>query len=355
MRVCIVAFANLMVVPYIKTYTDILKNNNVEYDIVLWNRYKMEESYSGCNKIYAFNDNVGDTASFAKKIIPLIKYGFYVKSVLKKNKYDCVVVLTSLIGVLIEGFLKKHYSGRYIFDIRDYSYEHIKWYYKKMESLMKNSALNVISSPGFKEFLPDYPCVIDHNCSFETVSDIKFKRKDKTISVAFVGNVRYPGECKKFINLIKDDSRFEFHFYGKGVDEPELKRYCIENNFENVFFHGVYMPQEKEGIIENTDILFNAYGDRLCLKHALSNKYYESMYYKKPLIVTPNTIMSNLSKGTSFDIDYSKNTSDDIYNWYQSINVEEFDLLADDYLQNTIDENKIGRKEISKRLTSKEV
>ena len=42
-KILIVCFSNLRSVPYISSYTNILDNNNLKYDVVYWRRYNIEE------------------------------------------------------------------------------------------------------------------------------------------------------------------------------------------------------------------------------------------------------------------------------------------------------------------------
>ena len=53
-KILIVCFSNLRSVPYISSYTNILDNNNLKYDVVYWRRYNIEEKIF-CNKLFAYN------------------------------------------------------------------------------------------------------------------------------------------------------------------------------------------------------------------------------------------------------------------------------------------------------------
>lgn len=347
MKVCIIAFANLRITPYINNYIDLMKKNNIEFDIILWNRELADEKeIDGCT-IYSYDKRQDETRNLLVKVIPMLSYGAFVKKVLRKNKYDTVIVLTSLLGVLLESYLSKKYLKRYIFDIRDYSYEHIKWYYNKMDSLMKNSALNIISSKEFMNFLPKREYRVIHNCNFEEIPQNTLKKNTGTLRVVFAGVIRYFNEHKKFLDKIKNDNRFIFSFHGNGADAEKLQNYCIEEDFKNVEFHGKFSPSEKEDIIENTDLIFNAYGnDNMSIKHLMSNKYYDSIYYKKPLLVNPDTAMAESSKGIAFECDYEGDTASKLLKWYDDIDVNEFNCTCENYLKKAIEENKETEKEI---------
>ena len=58
---------------------------------------------------------------------------------------------------------RKKYKGKYIVDIRDFTLENIPFYRKAEQTVVKNSYSTVISSRGYKEFLPDYDYKVVHN------------------------------------------------------------------------------------------------------------------------------------------------------------------------------------------------
>ena len=350
MKICIVAFGNIMVTPYIKKYSEICRNNNLDFDVIYWDRLGIKEDIEGCSNIYSFNKSMPDDTPVCKKFVSMYRYARYIKKIIQKNKYDKLVIWTSLLGVFLESYITKKYKGKYIFDIRDYSYENIRWYYNKMDSLMKNSGLNILSSKGFMKFLPQNNYLVLHNCNYDSIGDYKFDNKSDKINISFVGLVRFEDKCKEFLRCIKNNEQIEFHFWGTGEGEAGLKEYCTDNHYDNVFFHGKYMPQEKGNICKNCDMMFNAYGNRLGLRYALSNKYYDALYYKKPLLVSENTIMEELSDGVSFTVEYNEKFAHELLCKYKSINSDQFNEHCESYLQSAIDENIRTESEICKFL-----
>ena len=349
MKVAVIAFANLRVTPYLNIYLDILKEQKANVDIIFWDRHSVDEEVIGCRN-YIYHRYLPDGTNKARKLAEMKMYTHYVKKILKCNKYDYVIVLTSLLGIMLRGYLIKHMRGRYIFDIRDHSYEHMSWYYGQMKKLMLNSSLNVVSSEGFNEFLPIKNSVLCHNCSFDSLSDYKLNiKKEGRIIIAFVGSVRYASAYKKFILKIKNNPKINFEFYGSGEDEDELNKYCVENDILNVVFHGAYSPKEKASIIEKVDVLFNVYGTDIHVKYALSNKYYEALYYKTPIIVNRGTAMDNCTGILSYKYDESF-TAEDFIAWYENINCEEFNRVCDEKLQKILEDKNKFRIILKKAL-----
>ena len=346
MKICIIAFADLTGTPYLKTYTDIFDKENIKYDVIYWDRKGLNQKLLG-GQAFGYEKKLEDNELKCKKAIYMIGYSLYVKSILRNNHYDYVIVLTSLLGILMSGYLVKRYFKKYIFDIRDYSYEHIYYYKRKMDILMKNSLLNVISSPDFKEFLPERKTILCHNCNFKEPGLQKFSKRDYPLKIGYVGKIRYKDECQKFLLHIKNDKRIIFEFYGDGEDENNLKKFCAINNINNTVFYGKYEAGEKKFILKNIDIIYNGYGNKLNnVKYALSNKYYDALYYKKPIIVNQGTSMEKLSQGFSYVIDYEKNIPDTLCSWYEAISPEQFVKTCIKTISSIIKDNEKFEQEI---------
>ena len=113
-----------------------------------------------------------------------------------------------------------------------------------------------------------------------------------------------------------------------------MSKYIAQASCERIKFYGPYKPAEKVGIMENVDILFNAYGfGNKLVDYALSNKLYDSFYMRIPLLTSPNTAMSEEAGDFSFDIDFDKVDSlDGLYEWYCNIDADAFDVYSKKYL-----------------------
>lgn len=334
MKVAIVAFNNLKYSPYVKIYSDKLDDAKVEYDIIYPNRDGIEDNET---------NHVAVSWDPAKnKLLNFLHFRSKAISVLKKNKYDFVFVLTTFPAVLLSGVLKRRYNGRYLVDIRDYTYEHNAIYYALEKKALKNSKMNVISSPGFKRFLPEGEYFLCHNMSSAyTEPKASFNRQDGRIVIGYVGTIAYARACKNLISLVLGDDRFCLHFYGNEREPAPVNSYVNELNCDRIKCFGAYNPSEKDGILESVDLLFNCYGNNsLLVKCAISNKLYDSFYFKKPLITNSDTIMSDLAGDFSFDIDKCGGNLDGLYSWYQGIDEDEMVKYMNDRLGEYFDDRK---------------
>ncbi len=344
---CIVFLGNIYTAPYLKYYLKYLDGN---VDIIYWDKEGLVENVL-VNKKYVFSYPVFK-ANKIKKILGFYKFKKYASKILKKEKYDNVIVFPTQTGILLRKTLKKRYSNNYIVDIRDYSYEHNSIYYSKLKKLLNYAKKTVISSPGFKAFLPKREYILAHNIDEKVFEEnkkttIKINRNEPIV-ISYIGYVRFLPQLKKYILKFKNDNRFSLKFIGKGADE--LKDFCKENAVKNVFLKDYFNPNETYKYYEETDIVFNLYGNNTpLLDYALSNKLYFSAIYKKPIIVCPNTYMEKLSIEYNFGIVVdlnNENAVNDLYETYNSINEEKFENGANDFINKSKEENELFIKMI---------
>ncbi|QHA00939.1 hypothetical protein [Dehalobacter restrictus] len=342
MKVCLIGISNLFLMPYLFTYAKFFEENAIDYDVIYWNRRNIEEHYNF--SAYSFQAKIKDSSHKLIKLKDYLNYIQFVKRKLKSNNYDLVIVLTSLPAVLLSGILIKHYSEKFIVDVRDYTYEHLLIYKILLKKVLTKSAFNVISSPGFINFLPHKQATLCHNLSYNADSKRIIRssrtRNVSSIKITYVGSIMYYQQCIRFIGCIANDKRFEFHFYGVGDYNSTIENYCNEHNIHNVFMHGAYKPQEKECIYGHTDIIFNVYGnDSNLLRYALSNKFYDAAWYRIPILVSDNTDMLNYSKSLSYPVQFDENCADNIFQWYHTIDWEKFNIDAQTIIEEAYADN----------------
>lgn len=320
MIVGIIAFNNIKYCPYISPYTHLLDKMNIKYNIIYFDRDGINEKNE---KLIPISWNKSK-----RKIQNFISFSRIARNIIVKNKYDKLIVLTTVPGVLILPVLKRNYNRNYVIDIRDYTLEKYFVFRYLEKRLIKNAAVRVISAPGFKRFLPEANYVLCHNTTYDfTKKKASFKTEDP-ILIGYVGTITYANQCKLLIDLVKQDSRFCFYFFGNDITGNQITQAIIDANSDRIKYFGAYDPKEKDSIIESVDILFNAYGnDSEKLLYAISNKFYDSIYYMKPVITSPNTEMSTLLDGFSYDIDKDTESLDGLYSWYHNIDSEKMKTL----------------------------
>ncbi len=348
MLVGIVAANNLRVSPYVFYYTQILEELEIKYEILVPNRNTQIEDIK-INNVHKF--------SWSRKFPSIVNYCIYSNRLKKysNKRFDFLIVLTTNVAVFSSVWLANKFNKKYIVDIRDYTYENNQFYYKLEKRAISHAALRVISSSKYQVFLPESDYLVCHNNGWSYKREVvKVKKKNGRIVIGYVGAIAYKKQCKRMIDLVKEDDRFEFHFYGSGIAESELKEYVKLMSCDRIKFFGVYDSKEKKQIIEKIDILFNAYGNGFPLvDYALSNKLYDALYFCKPILNSPNTYMNEMSGPLSFAIDLEiANDLDELVYWYNSLDMDALEIYAQKTYFKIVEEEQITKDKIRNMFTN---
>jgi len=341
--------ANLYLCPYIKKYIDSF-NDTVQYDIVEWNRHDVVDDECGAENFFVYTERLDNDAPKYEKLFKILRYAGYVKKIIEKNEYSLVIFLHNILAIFMTLFLVSKYRRKYVIDIRDYSYEKVYPFFALEGILTKHSALNVISSPGYKYFLPKGEYVMVHNDSCEYTNKICDQHNTQLslpINIAFIGTVRFFEQNKKIFELIKhDNGRFKLTYAGYG--SSDMKRFI--GNPKDVTFLPQFSSKDTLTYYRNVDIINNVYGnDSLSLKYAYSNKLYYAAHLRKPIIVSPKTYMADIVSqyGIGFVFnDKDPRVLDNLFDYYKSIDYEKFERNCDAFLETVNKESEIFSEKI---------
>jgi len=328
MRAAIVAFNNLRVSPYVRIYSDYLDGVGVEYDLIYLDRDGTAEQLGTCSYPITYNKGQHKLSNF-------LRFAREAKKILKRGAYDFVFVMPTMPSVLLSGFLKRKYSGRYLVDVRDPTYEKNPIYFALEKKVMKHAAMRVISSLGYKKILPEADYVFCPNVSAsERVPRYSFTgavEKGK-IRIAYVGYISYTEACRKMIEHVLRDDRFYLDFYGIEAHEGVVSGYVRDAACDRITYHGAYTPSEKGDIIMGVDVLFNAYNVKC--NPAFPNKLYDSMYFKKPNLCDYDSALFLECDKYAYPVNYGdEGLLDGIYEWYSELDGESYDAFANAYLE----------------------
>ena len=326
-NIAIVLASNLHWAPFVNRYLDILKSNRYQYDLIMWNRENIIEDIDANLITFDLKDETNN-GSFIKAF-KFILYANFVKKVLKRNEYKKVLFVGTYAGVpaLLYKFLRKEYENRYWIDLRDLTYEKIPFFYKMEEIAMKHAFHTVVSSKGFLKYLP---CNIEYGFihNIDPSMDEIVLRYKKTISdkirISYIGNLGYWNSCKEMIDLLANDERFQLNFIGPNYEK--IEKYCKIYNINNVRFHGKFKREDTVQFYNETDVIFNLYGnDNINVRTALSNKLYYAMRFKLPILVNKNTYMEEVVQKYSIGITFKNDSAfkNELYEYVKSFNVKE--------------------------------
>lgn len=349
-NICFITLGNLYLCPYLSTYLGVSKHRTT---IIYWNRENKDEIRNDGNQYIAFATSPKYTKGVLK-IIGYIQFRKFVKQKLLTNHFSGIVLLQTLAALLLSNILIKYFPEKYIVDIRDYSYENLLFVRLLEKRVLKKSFRNIISSEGFRNFLPEGKYLIVHNTrSFNSLAGKAYGITDdaRMIHIAYIGYVRYIEQFKKLLHHLKNDERFLISFIG--TKALELQDFCCENNIKNVILQDTFDDKDILNLYKDVDIVNNLYGNHTpVLDYALSNKLYLAAELHKPILVCPDTymetIVSQYGIGYIVDLDSSSSIGDGIYNYYKNIDWSLFSNKCNEFNCKVKEEQSMFIEEIDK-------
>ena len=189
-------------------------------------------------------------------------------------------------------------------DYRDLSIEQKLGFKQLFAIMLKYSCANVISSPGFKRCLPKRKYFLSHNFDERAAQNaLKYSAiengfgLDKNIDVLTIGAIRDYSSNIEIVKALVNKKGFSVRFVGRGQGTVErLKEYCYEVNANNVSFVGGYDKPEEPSYIESCTFMNIFYPRIITHDTALSNRFYNSLIYRKPMIVTKDTVQGDYAE-----------------------------------------------------------
>lgn len=237
------------------------------------------------------------------KRIPVIIKG--IKSVLDSIKGRDVVVYVFGLDLAMWFALLNH-KHPYIFEESDLYHTYVgnKFVRNFLERVDKRvinkSLLTVFTSEGFARYhfgenIPDNVSFITNRLE-DTVLDCKPVVKKKVdinhLSIGFVGAIRFKSVMHFADFFVRHYPQHEFHFYGVVTSEAQAQFDELMKE-PNCFYHGKFTtPTDLPGIYSNIDLVLSTYdSEYINVKYAEPNKFYESLYFETPIIVSDGTFL----------------------------------------------------------------
>lgn len=279
------------------------------YDVEIYgiDRGKYSENVEILEKKINIIAKQAEGKDYTKRFFYNIKW---VKEVLYLYKQENVIFYS--FGFMLTLSLKINGCKNYIYEIADIMYG-----YKKLhpfvpilklidKNFIKSSLLTVMTSDGFANFFYNdhWPnnILIQRNKLDKFFNDVERpniinNKGMDNIVFSYVGSFRYPDTVFRFAKIIGEFyPQHEFHFYGDSVLVNEVINICKKYN--NVKYFGPFKnPDDLSKIYNKIDIVVACYETQnLNERIAEPNKLYESLFFKKPIIVSENTYLSEKVK-----------------------------------------------------------
>lgn len=323
MRIALILASNLYMSPYVRYYTELLEKCGIAYDIIAWNRFGVPES-----GIIALNLPSSLHKSMLGKLVDYLHYRRFVRLQLIEGNYDKVVVFTIANALILSDLLKARYKNNYIFDIRDY-WGGVKWLPFRFRTAVRNAAATIISSAGFKQWLPsNTEYLICHNTSQTTAKDALAKIYGLTrYKILTIGAIGYFDANRALIESLADDPMFELQFVGSGFAEQMLKDFVMKHRIKNVVFEGRYVKEDEPKFLEGISLMSILIDDSINSITCMSNRFYLSLVYGIPMMVDRNTEQARWVEKYNLGviIDKKKDINQQIIQFLQAYDADTFD------------------------------
>lgn len=343
MKVVLICPSNLLYMPYVANYISILKKNGIDYTVINWDRFQIENNKNE----FVYSDN---KSGHKRYFLDYLIYRKFILKILKHHKFDKVIVFGLQLAFFLGRFLQKNFKDNYVVDIRDHN-RIVDVFY--MDKIIKNSALVVISSPGYKKFLPpNKEYIINHNTNIETIGktrDNHFCMKGDTIKIGTIGALRDTNANVSLINTLKNNSNFELRFHGEGVITSALQEFIKVNSITNVLISGRFETEEEEILYKNCDFISVIYfNDRINNETFLPNRLYNAAKLRRPLIAIDGNYLSEQIKKYKIGvvIESLEQLEDGVLEFIGSFDPIEYENGIQAFLKMVVYENECFKKRL---------
>lgn len=358
MKILLLGFGKIAYMPYMHLYLDNIEN--ADFDLIYWDRDGKKDDLipSKIKHTYKYEAFIEEQLPFKKKLKYFYGYRKFAKQILKKNKYDRIIVLHTTPGLTLMDYLILHYKNKYLLDFRDVSYEYISFYRKLVGILSNNASKTFVSSDAFRKYLPKKSKIYTvHNFLNDSINYKgigKLNTNLKKIKISYWGLIRQVEINKKIMDALGNDKRFELHYYGRmQQDGRDMEKYAVAKNYKNIYFHGSYMPEERYEFAKNTDIIHNIYDVNPVTGNAMGNKYYDSIIFKIPQLCTKDSYMGKraTSEGVGLELSLDEgNIANSIWEYYNNLDKNKYNKACELALKKVLEEQAIIKSEITKFL-----
>ncbi len=260
--------------------------------------------------------------------------------IIKANNKEGVLFYT--MG-FIPTFMAFMYAQRpYIYEISDLIYgtfrhELLTNIFAFVDRLMiKKSHLTVMTSQGFIDFLykgkqPKNVMAQPNrlNSSFFGAVNRPKPSVNDSLRFGFVGYLRYTNTVFRFARIIGEKyPNYSFTFFGDSKFAVDAK--ALADKYENVHFKGKFRsPEDLVDIYNSLDIIVACYDTTTFNERvAEPNKLYESLFFCKPIIVSPDIYLSERVKALKCGYVIDATSDENVNAFIEKLKIEDAKTIS---------------------------
>lgn len=342
MKIALICPSNKLYMPYVKNYEHILMEQKIDYDMMNWDRFHIEEE--------SRNTYRDEKAGHQRGFFDYLKYKRFIIQRLNNQKYDKLIIFGIQLTYFLKETLLESFNGKFIVDIRDYNKI---LHFFDIGKIIEASDHIVLSSSGYKKWLPKSDkYVINHNTQITSMIEMVPAQavfsKEK-VSLTNIGATRDYKVNRKLLYKLKNKERFHLNYHGEGEINALLKRYLNENHISNASVTGRYTAEEEASFYENSDLI-NVFrlNDSINNRTALPNRLYKAALYGKPLVTLKGSYLAEqiLTYQLGIVADTLENIDQLIIEYIRDFDLQVYRQGRIDFFSKVIEENTIFKNNV---------
>lgn len=335
MKIALICPSNILYMPYVKNYENVLVEQNIDYDIINWDRFQIEEI-----RETTYRDK---KKGHQRNFLDYLKYKKFLMNRLNSIHYDKLIVFGIQLSYFLKKTIKNKFNEKYIIDIRDHN-KILNFF--NFKEVIESSAFTVLSSPGYKEWLPkSSKYVVNHNTQIPRIDELKEIRtfNQEVICISNIGAITEFHINIDFINSLKNNPKFKLNYHGEGNINDDLISYFKTNGISNVYVTGRYIKEDEEKLYESSDLInVLRTSDGINNKTALPNRLYNAVFYGKPLIACVGSYLADEIANNNIGIvlDSFDDVENKIFQYIEKLDYLIYNKGRERFMEKVIQENK---------------
>jgi hypothetical protein len=336
MKIALICPSNILFMPYLSNYRTILDELNVEYDIINWDRFKMDDNL---NSFQYSDSKVGHKRNY----LDYLKYSRFVVNRLKTVNYDRVIVFGLQLAFFMKTILINKYKNKFILDIRDHN-KIINFFSERL--IIESSFCTVISSKGYEMWLPpSNKYLINHNTKINNLDELASVKNMGTenVNISCIGAIRDYKVNMALIDRLKNIPNINLFFHGEGDINKKVQHELRKRKIKNVSLTGRYSNKSEQNLYYESNLInVLRYNDGINNKTALPNRLYNGPIFGVPLLSLEGTYLGDIVKQFKLGLVLKSlnHIEKDLNDYIGTFSKEEYENGRRNFLEQVIEENK---------------